>query len=238
MNASLLGAVSVCAVTLTISISSNAALISKLGGQVVYDTDLDITWVADANLATSNTFGLPIEEDLGTHPLDSSGAVGVIIANGTMYWPGALFWIDAMNAANYLGVNDWRLPTTNLIPISSCSGVGLNCSGEELGHLFYEEFGATSGASVLTSSDPTELAKFTNIEDFYYWYGTEDDADSAYAFNFFNGVRVSNGKLGVDFNPFVLPVRDGDIVPIPVSGWLFASGLLGLIGISRRKKSA
>ena len=36
-------------------------------------------------------------------------------------------------------------------------------------------------------------------------------------------------------------VRDGDValsaIPVPASVWLFGSGLLGLIGIARRKKS-
>jgi len=29
--------------------------------------------------------------------------------------------------------------------------------------------------------------------------------------------------------------HDGDIVPIPAAVWLFGSGLLGLIGIARKK---
>jgi hypothetical protein len=164
MKASLLGAVSACAITLTVSTVSNAALISKLGGQVVYDTDLDITWIADANLATSNTFGLQLNENLGTHPSDSSGANGAISSDGSMDWPAALYWIDAMNAANYLGFTNWRLPTTP-VPDRSCTGVGLSCSDGELSHLFYDEFGANAGTSVLTTGDPAELAKFTNIQD-------------------------------------------------------------------------
>jgi hypothetical protein len=38
-----------CAVVCTVvSISTHAALISRLGGQVVFDNDLGVTWVADA----------------------------------------------------------------------------------------------------------------------------------------------------------------------------------------------
>jgi len=52
----LLGAV--CAAVFSfITLSSNAALISKMNGQVVYDVDRDITWIANANLAASNTDG-------------------------------------------------------------------------------------------------------------------------------------------------------------------------------------
>ena len=95
--------------------SSHAALISVLAGQAVYDTDLDITWVADANLVLSNSFGLPFSTNLGPHPSDNSIYDGIIQTFGGMTWPGALFFIDAMNAADYLGFDDWRLPTT-LIP--------------------------------------------------------------------------------------------------------------------------
>ena len=47
---------------ITLSIGSvhlaNAALVTRLSGQAVYDTDLNVTWIADANLAESNTFGV------------------------------------------------------------------------------------------------------------------------------------------------------------------------------------
>jgi hypothetical protein len=89
----------VLAIILSVSsVSANAALISRLGGQAVYDTDFNITWIADANLAASNTFG-----------------VAGINASGGMSWSTANSWIAAMNAdggTGYLGFNDWRLPTT------------------------------------------------------------------------------------------------------------------------------
>lgn len=36
--------------------SAQAALLSRAGGQAVYDTDLDLTWVADANLAQTSGY--------------------------------------------------------------------------------------------------------------------------------------------------------------------------------------
>ncbi|MCE9551092.1 MAG: DUF1566 domain-containing protein, partial [Betaproteobacteria bacterium] len=74
--------------------TANATLVSALGGQVVNDTDLNITWLANANLADTQAFG-----------------VSGINANGTMNWYTAKLWIAAMNTANYLGYKDWRLPT-------------------------------------------------------------------------------------------------------------------------------
>ena len=75
-----------------------------MGGQVIYDDDRDITWLANANLAASNTFGLPIAYPLGKHPLDSSGLVdGYIYANGAMNWSGAqnITMTDAGNCPDY-----------------------------------------------------------------------------------------------------------------------------------------
>ena len=76
--------------------SANAALLSRAGGQAYYDDVLNITWLADANLADTNDFG-----------------VAGINANGTMTWDKAQEWIGAMNTANYLGTNTWRLPTVD-----------------------------------------------------------------------------------------------------------------------------
>jgi len=82
--------------------AAQAALVPlTLGGvDVVCDDDYTpvgasspgLIWTADANLATSATFG-----------------VTGINANGTMTWDKAQEWIAAMNTANYGGANDWRL---------------------------------------------------------------------------------------------------------------------------------
>jgi hypothetical protein len=37
---------------------AQATLISRLSGQAYYDDVLDITWLANANLAAGNTFGV------------------------------------------------------------------------------------------------------------------------------------------------------------------------------------
>ena len=122
-------------VALGASSLASGQLLSRLGGQAYYDTDLNITWLADANLAASNTFGV-----LGT-----IGAWGP----GNMDWSTGQQWIAAMNAANYLGFNDWRMPTT-LQPDTSCAiqypnpmvsggmeSGGPGCTGSEMGHLYY-----------------------------------------------------------------------------------------------------
>ena len=79
------------------SANANAGLIDR-GSGLIYDDVLDITWLQDANLAASNTFGLPVNTSLPSHPSDQSSIPGFISSDGLMNWSGALSWIDAMNA--------------------------------------------------------------------------------------------------------------------------------------------
>ena len=89
--------------------------------EAYYDTDLNITWLANANV------------------------------NGTMTWAAANTWAANLSFTNGINVYDnWRLPTT-LQPDASCGsqsgGVssGGNCTGSEMRHLFYAELGGTAG---------------------------------------------------------------------------------------------
>ena len=136
----LLGVLCACAVSL-ITTPSNATLIGVLpatpGGtdyQAYYDDVLDVTWIANANLAASNTFGLAYNTDLGDYPGDPYGPSypEEILTSGQMTWGGALHWIDAMNAdggTGYLGYNDWRLPTMLDTGTSGCNSAytGTDC---------------------------------------------------------------------------------------------------------------
>ena len=95
---------------LAFSGAAQATLIDR-GGGLIYDDVLNLTWLQNANLAATNTFG-----------------VSGIQSNGTMTWDTANQWITAMNAADYLGYNDWRLPT--MIDTGS-SGCNLAYSGTD-----------------------------------------------------------------------------------------------------------
>jgi len=46
------------------------------------------------------------------------------------------------------------------------------------------------------------------------------------------------GYADEDYNDFVVMVESVTPVPVPAAVWLFGSGLLGLVGIARRKKTA
>jgi hypothetical protein len=197
--------------------SAQAALIDR-GGGLIYDDDLDITWLQDANLAASNTFGLPIGVSLGTYPSDSSGVLGIITLDGGMNWPAARFWIDAMNAANYLGVSDWRLPTT-IQPDPTCNyqlydppqGSGGNCTGSEMGHLLNIE-GVNAPFPGL----------FSNVQSFYYWSSTEwapGPVNQAWNMYVAGDGQFGGNKIN---NYYVFAVHDGDVVvavTIDVDPW-------------------
>ncbi|MGA9165548.1 MAG: PEP-CTERM sorting domain-containing protein [Thiobacillus sp.] len=139
--------------------AAQAALESRLDGLAVYDTDLNITWLANANLAATNTFGVS-----GINP------------TGYMTRATAQSWIEAMNTANYLGYNNWMLPTT-LQPDASCgiqvAGVstGYGCTGSEMGHLFYSELGGVAGSSITTTHN-TSYSLFHNVRVDGYWSST------------------------------------------------------------------
>ena len=88
--------------------------------RAVYDTDLDITWLADANAGAGSAF-----DD------------GASASDGLMTWANAVAWAESYSLE---GFTDWRLPTT-LQPDPACdaqgnngSSSGFNCTGSEMGH--------------------------------------------------------------------------------------------------------
>jgi hypothetical protein len=76
------------------------------GGEVVFDSNNEVYWLADANLAASPK-GQEIQKSMG---------VTGISPNGAMTFATAQKWAAALNAYDhnrgYLGHNDWQLPAT------------------------------------------------------------------------------------------------------------------------------
>lgn len=201
---------------------ANAALISRLGGLAYYDDVNNLTWLADAN------------------------------ANGAMTWADANAWAAGLNVA---GVTGWRLPDTIDVNNDGITfpnvyqGVdaGYNITTHsEMSNMFYNVLG--NSAIFDTAGNPqvgglSNTGPFTNLQSGYYWSATEYVIDPAYAWVF----GMHNGNQGYLFKPATFydlsnitawAVYSGDVsaVPVPAAVWLFSSGLLGLVGVARRKR--
>ena len=200
--------------------SPQAALIDR-GGGLIYDTTLNITWLQNANYGAGSVY-----DDAST----GTTTDGFMIWQNASGWAANLSYYDSVRNVTY---DDWRLPATD----ESC-GFGFNCTTSEMGHLYYVDFGGVAGGSMTNS---TNLALFQNIQPYGYWSTIyPGGVDTAWLF-YFHGTFTQNGwqDVGPTGNGLsAWAVRDGDVAAVPVPGavWLFGSGLIGLMGLVRRKK--
>jgi uncharacterized protein (TIGR03437 family) len=125
--------------------------------QTVYDPMADVTWLANANLAASNAFGLPACKD----PLTPSLCID---SDGAMTYDSAVQFIARMNSTSYLGQRNWQMPAID----PACSGYNCDGTRNPLGNLFYDQLGLTLGMSaipLLTSA----TGPFHNMQPYLYW---------------------------------------------------------------------
>lgn len=183
---------------------ANGALVSR-GGGLVYDTDRNLTWLADPALGRGSAY-----DD------------GDSLSDGRMTYGSAVAWAASLD---YAGYSDWRLPQTPMRDVT-CSldntavNYGYGCSANELGHLFYDEFGAAAGQAVSASGSPY-LALFGQIADAPgdagYWF------DSPWCCGNIPGFRFAGGELVYTVSQnqyYAWAVRDGDIALLTEPGSL------------------
>ena len=215
-----------------------------------YDTTLNITWLADANYALTSGYA-------AANATYSYLATDNINSNGTMGWDAAVTWAANLNVN---GISGWRLPT--LGPINGESFVeftgfdgttdyGYNISApgtsyagstaNETAHLYYNTLGNlaqydTAGNNPQPGWGLTNTGPFSNFQSWRYWSGLERATSPGDAWYFYStaGGQFTRTKT---YALYALAVRTGDIstVPIPTAVWLFGSGLVGLIGVARRR---
>lgn len=130
---------------------------------------------------------------------------------------------DSVASFSFGGYSDWRLPTSDY-----CSD--FNCTGSEMGHLWYVELGNIPGGPMTNTGD------FQNLGSGYYWSGTELlPPMSAWAMYFHTGlgIQASFHKSNV---AAAMAVRPGDVaaIPEPETLALMLAGLAGLALAQRR----
>ena len=229
-----------------VSGAAQAALFDR-GGGLIYDDVLNITWLQNANLAATNTFGVS----------------GIDASSGRMNWNTADSWIAAMNTAEYLGYDDWRLPT--LGPVNGAAfnynystngstdvGYNITSSNSEMSYMYYVNLGLTvvynpDGSwnpnpnwgifGNGTSGGQNDVGLIDNLQSFEYWSGLEyaPVTNFAWFFNANNGTQFANGK---SLNYYAWAVRPGDVaapIPEPETYALLLAGL-GLVGWAARRR--
>jgi hypothetical protein len=216
-----------------------------------YDTVLNITWLKNANLAKSNTFGLP--STTSSPGVDILGAGGLaVVTSGAMQYPLISSWLGGMNDQQYLGYGDWRLPSIKPInpngifdftmSNSGATDGGTNISApgtpyagstsSEMAYMYYNNlvsYGGGGGSSL-----------FDNLGNGYYWSNQERFIApfGQMGFSFSSGVQISVGR---DVPSFVWAVRNGDsgtvVSPVPEpETWGMMMAGLGLLGVMARRK--
>jgi uncharacterized protein (TIGR03437 family) len=137
--------------------ASGTGLQVNPGGQTVYDPVTNITWLANANLAATNTFGL----SLCTSPTSPALCVA---QDGAMTWASAVQFLANMNSATYLGQKNWQAPSID----ASCPGYGCVGTLNPLGNLFYTQLGFIEGATA-TATSTSAVGPFHNLQPYLYW---------------------------------------------------------------------
>ena len=204
----------------------------------------------------SSDYNLIYDDDLGIVWLDYTNTVD--------NWYNQVNWAAGLNSPGILTYNldpgitvswigDWRLPIT-VQPDPNCLytdsfgyGYGYNCTGSEMGHLYYTELGNPSGAGggLLNNTGP-----FTNLQAGAYWSGTEYPPNTIYAWFFhfkdgyqgigpyWYGKNASYG-YGIAVRPADVYTGSGSPAPVPEPSTLLllGSGLVGVAGLRRRLKT-
>jgi len=224
--------------TLGMASSADAALLGRLETapgsgifQAYYDDVANLTWLADANYAAT------------------SGYAGAN-ANGAMTWQAANTWAAQLTVG---GVGGWRLPDTIDTGTSGCNysttggtdcGYNVDTATGELANLYYNVLGNlayydTSGNPAQPGYGLQNTGPFSNVQSVVYWTATEyaPSTNGAWFFGMGNGRQLASTSKGNRMHGWAVQSGDVSAVPVPAAVWLFGSGLLGLVGVARRKSA-
>jgi len=234
-------ATAVCGTAISLfALSSNAALIDR-GGGLIYDDVLNVTWLQDANYAQSSGYD----------------------ADGQMIWSTATAWASGLSyydSVRNVTWDDWRLPTMLDTGAQGCDNSfnGTDCGYNvqtgsaattvysEMASLWYDTLGNlalydTSGTMPQPGWGLSNTGPFSNLQSAFYWLGLTYAPDTTAAWDFDAGAGSQFAHPKTVYSYYAWAVRDGDVaaitspVPVPAAAWLFGSGLIGLVGVARRR---
>jgi hypothetical protein len=176
-------------------------------GQIVYDANQHVYWLANADLAADPAIRATM------------GVTG-INPNGTMNYTTALQWVNALNHTNngsgYLGHTNWQLPanppvdeTCAVLHGNDGNSFGPRCTGSALGNLYSVGLANTYPNSVIPGFTDT-IGLIQNLQPSLYWtsqpdgsgqktfsFNTDLIGTNTTVYNYFYVLPMVTGKIGV-----------------------------------------
>lgn len=164
----------------------------------VYDSNLGVCWLANANLAGDPAVRAMVQPWM---TLNGDGSTPKIYPDGIMDYETALNWVDALNSYNgqgWLGHHNWQLPAT---PQSdpTCSDLNVNnfgvlCTGSALSNLYYVGLKVHYPNSVVPDFVfLSVVTPFFTLQPGLYWTsdpGPDNTGEETFSFN--NGQSGAN----------------------------------------------
>lgn len=214
----------VCALGIAFTSSVSIASPVTITGYDIYDTNTACCgwdWTYTGSIDATSTGGSYFDYTGGTGTL-ADGVIGTSVSNTMLFTPETSLQRVVLHLDDYYSINTIEIygGTFNNVHPGHFDEVDVTVNGNT--HDFLTEgFGLTYGRGYsvnnrITISGSALDGLVTNEIVLDNWKYDSDDTISFAITEIF---------------------IDGQVVPIPAAVWLFGSGLLGLLGIARRKKS-
>ena len=187
------------------------------GNGLIYDTVLGMTWLADANLAASETFG-----------------IGGIESNGAMSYETAVQFINAMNANNFKGINTWRLPIVE--PLDETSGWNFIRTFDGSTDYSYwktapiDALYNPNGQSEGRKSDPLSYMYYNNMEALGRYIGSGTDLSGELAASEWG---INNARNQTNLSLFA-NIKDIGMLNCSGFAYYWGDGVAGAPGLDER----